>query len=581
MKKLSFGTPEEFVPSKFCDGFSYQETDVKYDVSKIKCTVSPRGLVLEFPLQQDENIFGLGLLHHSINHTHHKLVQRVNSDPKGYTGDSHAPVPFFFTNKGYGIYVDTARDVTFNCGFDKAPTLEELDAESNSRGSGSGDGDAPKVTTDELYKTRNGSGNCVFTIEIPAPGVDIYIIEGENAGDIVAKYNMMSGGGCDAPEWALGTLYRCYSKYTGEQVVEKAKYLKDHDLPVSIIGLEPGWQSQTYSSSFVWDKERYPDPEGTVKALRDMGYHLNLWEHAFTNPTAPFYREILPYSADYLVWGGLIPDFATEGATRIFSDYHRDYLVSKGIDGFKLDECDDSDFSNHWSFPHCAEFPSGMDGEQYHHLFGTLYAKTMLKALGDIPSLGEIRSLGALAASYPFVLYSDLYHPVEFIGALVSSGTSGLLWSPELRHAGSKQELLRRLQLVVFSPQCVINAWYCEDLPWAQFDCEDEVRELLKVRESLVPMLKAAFQKYHDTGNPPVRPLVMDYTDDADTYEICDEYMFCEDLLVAPFIYWQEERDVYLPTANKWVDYWTGEPVEAGHFKVSTDKIPVYRRVRD
>ena len=56
-------------------------------------------------------------------------------------------------------------------------------------------------------------------------------------------------------------------------------------------------------------------------------------------------------------------------AQKIFSDFHRENLIELGIDGFKLDECDNSDFVHDWSFPNCTEFPSGMDGEQYHQMF--------------------------------------------------------------------------------------------------------------------------------------------------------------------------------------------------------------------
>lgn len=93
-------------------------------------------------------------------------------------------------------------------------------------------------------------------------------------------------------------------------------------------------------------------------------------------------------------------------------------------------------------------------------------------------------------------------------------------------------------------------------------------------------MLKKAFDGYHATGKPPIRALVMDYTDDAETYGIDDEYMFCDDLLVAPIASGTgDERDVYLPVSENWVDYFTGEKVESGHIKVSTKGIPVYRKI--
>ena len=89
-------------------------------------------------------------------------------------------------------------------------------------------------------------------------------------------------------------------------------------------------------------------------------------------------------------------------------------------------------------------------------------------------------------------------------------------------------------------------------------------------------MLKEAF--YRDTGRPPMRALVMDYTDDPETYSIDDEYMFCEELLVAPMTEaHNDERRVYLPK-GEWTDYWTGEPVSSGWFEVETEQIPVYRK---
>ncbi len=190
-----------------------------------------------------------------------------------------------------------------------------------------------------------------------------------------------------------------------------------------------------------------------------------------------------------------------------------------------------------------------------------------------------MRNAGALAASYPFVLYSDLYDHREFVRAMANSGFSGLLWTPEVRHAGSKEEMLRRLQTVVFSPQCLINAWYCEEAPWKALDCEDEVRDLLKLRMTLVPMLQEAFANYKARGIAPIRALVSDFTDDPETYAIDDQYLFCDKLLVAPIFTGETGRKVYLPAGAKWRDYFTKEPVESGWLEVSTTSIPVYERV--
>ncbi len=121
----------------------------------------------------------------------------------------------------------------------------------------------------------------------------------------------------------------------------------------------------------------------------------------------------------------------------IFGNYHGRTLVDIGISGFKLDECDSSDYTGGWSFPDFSRFPSGVDGEQMHAVFGLRYQNAVwqeFKKRGR-PTYNLVRSSGALASPYPFVLYSDLYEHRDFIRALVNSGFSGLLWCPEVRDA--------------------------------------------------------------------------------------------------------------------------------------------------
>ena len=78
-----------------------------------------------------------------------------------------------------------------------------------------------------------------------------------------------------------------------------------------------------------------------------------------------------------------------------------------------------------------------------------------------------------------------------------------------------------------------------------------------------------------------MRALVCEYTDDKATYDVNDEYLFCDDLLVAPVIAGQSERQVYLP-AGKWVHYLDGRAFEAGSFRYTcrdAEDLPVFRRL--
>ena len=569
MKKFTLGTPEEFVPSKYCRNFNYVETDVKFPESRFTYKKTAAGFVVEFPLDNGTQIFGFGLQLKQFNHSGAKIKLCVNSDPVSKNGDSHAPVPFFVTNKGYGMYFDTARYADFYCGKRKKNSKKPQETIE-----GGGDSEA------ELYKMRK-ENDTVMSVLIPAAaGVDVYVFEGETITDIVKQYNMLAGGGANVPDWGLGMMYRCYTQWGPEEITKTAEYMREADIPCDIIGIEPGWHSHKYPCTFQWNRDKFTDPKAFIDHLKELGYHVNLWEHAYTHPESCLHEALEPYSADYLVWGGLIPDFATPEARKIFADHHRSECVDIGVDGFKLDECDSGDYVGSWGFPLLAEFPSGLDGEQYHSLFGTLYVNTLLDALGEKPTYSLARQMGALASSYPFVLYSDLYDHREFVRGVVNSSLSGLLWTPEVRFCFGTEDCIRRLQIVALSSMCLINAWNYNGIPWVVHECEAEAREIFKLRYSLIPRLRAAFDEYKATGKPPMRALVMDYTRDPETYKIDDQWLFCDDLLVAPiFPGNNDERDVYLPVDSKWVDYYTNEPVESGWIHTQTKNIPLYRKV--
>jgi len=544
---------------------------------------SARGCTVRLPLKANEQIFGLGLQLLSFAQRGNKKTVRVNADPKMDTGDSHAPAPFYVTTEGIGILVDTARYATFYLGSaHPKPTHPIAPA-----------GDA---SVDPKYANIETGDSDFVMIDVPdAAGVDIYLFAGPDMLDAVRRYNLFSGGGCVPPEWGLGFWFRMMAKDTQTDVLALARELRDRKIPCDVIGLEPGWQSQSYSCSFVWDKGRYPDPHGFLAATQDENFHVNLWEHAFTHPSSPLFPALEPYAGDLAVWKGLVPDFAAHAARDVFGEFHGKTLIDAGVSGFKLDECDNSDYTHNWSFPECSVFPSGIDGEQMHSVFGLRYQMAIWNAFRKRgrETYGLVRSSGALAAPYPFVLYSDLYDHRDYIRALANSGFSGLLWCPEVRQADNEEDLIRRLQSVVFSPLAQIDCWYMKNPPWKQtnralnnadqyFDnwqqLEARCREIIGWRMQLVPYLTSAFQRYSDDGTPPFRALALDSPDDERLHRVDDQYLVGDRMMVAPLFAGEKSRKVVLPEGN-WHDFWTGAPMQSAteiSVPSSTEKIPVY-----
>ncbi len=555
--------------------------------SSIQASKNPRGFKVTLPLEPGEMVYGLGLQFHSFLQRGLKKKLRVNADPSADLGDSHAPVPFYVSAHGYGVLIDSARYVNIYCGNKvkkgvAAPSSESLNSGALSQ-------------LPESYGRYHLDQPSEVLVEIPdAKGVDMYLFAGPHMREAVQRYNLFSGGGSLPPRWGLGFWYRCYGKFAQDEVLALAAELRQSEIPCDVLGLEPGWQSHSYSCSFVWS-DKFPNPPAMISQLRTSGYHVNLWEHAFTHPTSPLHSPLVPYSGDYEVWDGLVPDFLGEQARRLFGDYHGRELIARGISGFKLDECDNSDYTGNWSWPELSAFPSGADGEQMHSLFGLRYQDTIQQSFerAQIRTLGLVRSSQALASPYPYALYSDTYDHKQFVRTLLNAGFSGLLWCPEVRDAHDAEDLIRRLQSVIFSPVAMVNAWYIKHPPWKQVDRESNnanhfapgwqeleatCKSLINLRMQLIPYLYAAFVRYRLEGIPPFRALVLDYPADSRTWIIDDQYLMGEDLLVAPVIAGERTREVYLPQGG-WVNFWTGEKY-SGESKVVVapplDQIPLF-----
>lgn len=545
-----------------------------------------RGCTVELPLRPNEHIFGLGLQFLSFDQRGKKKITRVNADPRLDTGDSHAPVPFYVTTEGIGILIDTARYASFYFGDARPKPTQAVQG-------------VASANPDPNYSHNLADGDAgQITVEVPeAGGVDVYLFAGPQMMDAVRRYNLFSGGGVLPPHWGLGFWYRMDARATQQSALALAREFRDRKIPCDVLGLEPGWQTHAYSCTFVWDEHRFPDPRGFVQAAGDLNFKVNLWEHAFTHPASPLFPAIEPHSGNYGVWGGLVPDFAGDEARHAFGDYHGKTFIDAGVSGFKLDECDNSDFTGGWSFPECSAFASGVDGEQMHSLFGLRYQTAIWEAFRKRgrDTYGLVRSSGALAAPYPFVLYSDLYGHRDFIRALVNSGFSGLLWCPEVRDAVSEEDLIRRLQSVMFSPMAMVNGWYIKNPPWKQLNrelnnsdrlledwetLEARCREIIGWRMQLAPYLTAAFQRYAESGTPPFRALVLDAPQEQRLYRVDDQFMVGDRMMVAPLFAGEPQRTVVLPQ-GQWHDFWTGEAMR-GESEITvpaaTRNIPVYVR---
>ncbi|AQQ71310.1 Alpha-xylosidase [Limihaloglobus sulfuriphilus] len=287
--KIRFGTPDKFVPSKLRIRDIQHESlsalpsgSLPFELDDISCRVTDSRCIVHVPCDEPgEEIYGFGLDAKAYRHKGLRKWLSVQSSSTGKTGAGHGPVPLYYSTKGYGVWVDTAR-VPF-------VHVARLNHKFNNNSRQEKQEDL-KTSVQDLYAAQAVTGKTSVVFDIPnAKGVDVYVFAGPTIKEAVQRYNLFSGGAAMPPMWGLGLKYRTYTAADADTVLNVAETLREQKIPCDIIGLEPGWQSKAYSCSLVWSDERFPAPKSFIEQLHNMNYQINLWEHAYIHPTSPLY----------------------------------------------------------------------------------------------------------------------------------------------------------------------------------------------------------------------------------------------------------------------------------------------------
>ncbi|MCF2504238.1 DUF5110 domain-containing protein [Dyadobacter sp. CY107] len=551
------------------------------DKAEIRVEQNNGKTYLRLPLVKNEQLFGFGLNFQTVHQRGRTMQLHADHYGKTDNGRTHAPVPFYVSSLGYGIFVNSAKYIDVYAG-------------SNVRKDSKNPPEVMDRNTDKNWSAHPYSD--AVEMLIPAQGIEIYVFAGPKPINAVQRFNLLSGGGCLPPRWGLGFTQRVHRLYTSEQVKQEAKAFEEKGFPLDFIGLEPGWQSKSYPCTFEWDKSRFPDPAGFVKEMDAMGVKINLWTNPYVSPDAAIYKPMLPFTGSHTVWNGIVPDLSMPQARKILFDQFEKEHVKIGVSGYKIDEVDGFDS---YLWPDVATFPSGRSSEQIRQTYGLLVQKHSFEMFrrNNVRTYGLVRASNAGGASFPYVIYNDNYSHEDFITALINSGYAGVLWTPEVRASKTAEEWLRRFQTVCFSPMAMINAWSSSTQPWTFPEVAPQIKAVAELRMRMMPYWYSEFAKYHYDGTPPFRGMSLEEgfsgnvskektaTDlEANPYEeavvkeVKDQYMAGEFLLVAPLFTGQTSRTVILPK-GKWFDFYTGKLVGDGEIitiSPGLDQIPVF-----
>ncbi len=571
--KATIGSPEDLTLLSAAGGQPQVEalaalarTTFPLPEDEIEAVATQRKVSIRLPLRADEEIYGLGVDFTSMRRTGSTFQLHVDHWG-GRPGRTHAPVPFYVSSGGYGVFIDSARYITVSVGLGvrlaaavKPPAID-------------------RTSHPDRWVARPRSDS--IEALVPAPGVDVYVFAGPTPMDAVRRFNLFSGGGALPPKWGLGFLTRTPTAYTAAQAIDEVEAFRQRNIPLDMLGLEPGWHDHAYPTSFEWDPARFPDPAGFLARLEALHVRANLWFNPYVSPTAPLYARLLPYAGSHLVWNGIVPDYSMPAAREAFAAHLRSRIVGLApgaLGGFKIDEVDGFD---DWLWPDLATFPSGHDGEQLRQTYGLLLQRTVMDVYRGLNrrTYGQVRGTNGGAAPFPFVIYNDNYRFDEYITAVANSAFAGVLWSPEVR-AGTGEDMLRRIQAVVFSPLALFNGWATDTKLWTHADVLDAIREAIVLRMRLLPYWYTTFAQYHYEGTPVIRALPLVDASLAGSDAITSEYLVGDSLLVAPIAPGVTSRTVALP-AGRWFDFYTG--ALAGEHETITatpplDRMPLFVR---
>lgn len=584
------GTPEDYslLSAAGCEpaaeGFTrLPEVALPGLAGKITGEITDGKTNLRIPLTKNEQLYGFGLNFQTVHQRGKILNLHVDHYGGKDTGRTHAPVPFYVSSAGYGVFINSARYLTVYAGSGARKDSPEAPV-------------AKDRNTDKSWSSRPYSD--AVSVMVPAGGVEIYLIAGPTPMDVVRRYNLLCGGGTLPPRWGLGFTQRTQKLYDAAQAEHEADEFERMGYPLDFIGLEPGWQSKAYPCSFEWDKARFPDAAAFVRRMLDRKVRINLWTNPYISPESDIYGKMFPLSGSHTVWCGIVPDLADSRAREIWNEKLEREHINIGVSGYKIDEVDGYDF---YIWPDVATFPSGISAEQMRQTYGLWVQRTTadLFRKRNQRTFGLVRASNAGGNSLPYVLYNDYYSHKDFITALINSGFSGVLWTPEVRGSKTGEEWLRRFQSVVFSPMAMINAWASGTKPWSFPEVAGQVKEYSMLRMRMMPYWYTEFARYHYDGIPPFRAMNLEpgfnpadavrteltsgnlednpYLE-AVTREIKDQYMAGEYLLVAPMFAGETSRKVVLPKGD-WFDFYTGRYVGNGETIEVTpglDRIPVY-----
>lgn len=501
-----------------------------------------------FSLRPGEKIFGCGESATALNKAGQKLNLFV-TDPQGpETPDMYKPIPFYFSNMGYGVFMHTSAPVTLDFG------------------------------NSYIGSTR------LFMADEQA---DIFLMLGSPK-EILSEYTDLVGRPDMPPLWSFGLWQSRISYFTEAEGRSVAKQFRDNKLPCDLIHFDTGWFEVDWQCDYEFSKKNFTDPQKMLQDLKNDGFHTCLWQLPYFTPKNRYFTELVERglavknAAGQLPYEDAVLDFTNPETVKWYQEKLAG-LLKQGVAVIKADFGEAAPLNN-------GIYSNGRTGLYEHNLYPVRYNKAAYEVIKNTNGEGVIWGRSAWAGSqrYPLHWGGDAATTnTGLLGSLregLSFGLSGFcFWSNDIGGFVTKspEELYRRwLPYGMLTSHSRVHG--VETEPWL-YDKKfiAYFRECDELKYKLMPYVYTQAKECVENGWPMQRALLLEYPDDPGAWQIDDEYMFGSQMLVAPMLEQGTERNVYIPGKDKWIDYQTGKVYNPGWNTIGCGKLPIIILVKD
>lgn len=468
-----------------------------------------------------------------------------NEDGGTSTYQSYKNIPFYISNKGYGVFVNHPEKVEFEIG------------------------------TEQVTKTA-------FSVE--GGYLDYYLFNGPSMKEVLERYTDLTGKPSLPAPWTFGLWLSTSftTNYDEETVMSFVDGMLDRGIPLRTFHFDCFWMKEFHWTDFVWDSRVFPDPKGMLSRIKAKGLNICVWINPYIAQESCLFAEGM--EKDYFVkrtngdvwqwdmWqpGMALVDFTNPDACTWYQEKLAG-LLDMGVDCFKTDFGERIPVDGIEYFDHS-------DAKKMHNYYTYLYNKTVYDILEKKRGKGEAvlfaRSATVGGQKFPVHWGGDCWSDYESMEESLRGGLSLLMsgfgfWAHDIGgfESTSTPDVYKRwVAFGLLSSHSRLHGSTSYRVPWA-YDEEavDVVRFFTRLKARLMPYLYKTAIQANKTGVPTMRSMVLEFTEDRTCHYVDKQYMLGDSLLVAPIFNEESLADYYLP-AGRWTDFFTGEVKEGGRW---------------